>query len=56
MVKKAKATEAKEVKVETPVVETNTEFARLLQEYQRQSPKKFELKKDELLKKLQVNK
>jgi hypothetical protein len=51
-----KKTTAKEVKVETPVVETNTEFARLLQEYKRQSPKKFELKKEELEAKLKANK
>jgi len=51
-----KKTTAKEVKVETPVVETDTEFARLLQEYQRQNPKKFELKKEELMRKLQTNK
>lgn len=50
----------KETKVEVETVEetveTNTEFAKLLEVYQRQSPKKFELKKEELMRKLQTNK
>lgn len=45
-----------EVEVTKEVTETNTEFALLLEVYKRQSPNKFELKKEELMKKLQANK
>ena len=53
----AKKTTTKEVEVEaTPVVETNTEFAKLLEIYKAQSPKKYALKEAELTRKLQANK
>lgn len=40
------------VKEETPKVEINSEFAKLLEIYKVQNPVKYELKKEELLKKL----
>lgn len=55
MVKKKETTKV-EVEVVEETIETNTEFAKLLEVYQRQSPKKFELKKEELMRKLQANK
>lgn len=54
----AKKKETKEVEVEVveQTIETNTEFAKLLEVYRQKSPKKFELKKEELMRKLQTNK
>ena len=55
MVKKKETTKV-EVEVVEETIETNTEFAKLLEVYRQKSPKKFELKKEELMRKLQTNK
>jgi hypothetical protein len=52
----AKKTTTKEVEVVEKTIETNTEFAKLLEIYKAQSPKKYALKEAELTRKLQANK
>lgn len=47
-----KTTNKKEEVIETPKVEINSDFEKLLEIYKVQSPVKYELKKEELLKKL----
>ncbi len=51
VVKKTTIKKEEEV-IETPKVEINSDFAKLLEIYKVQNPAKYELKKEELLKKL----
>ena len=52
-----KTTKEENVQTETVIVEAvQSDFAKLLETYKTQNPKKYELKKDELLKKLNNNK
>jgi hypothetical protein len=51
-----KTTTKVEVETTEQVIETNTEFAKLLEIYKAQSPKKYALKEAELTRKLQANK
>jgi len=53
---KKTTTKEVEVKVVEETIETNTEFAKLLEIYKAQSPKKYALKEAELTRKLQANK
>lgn len=52
-----KATKEENVETETIIVQdTTSDFAKLLETYKTQNPKKYEAKKAELLKKLNNNK
>lgn len=53
---KKKETTKVEVEATEQVVETNTEFAKLVEIYKAKNPKKYALKEAELLKKLEANK